>query len=84
MRQFYCVVNYITLPLYEQYHFNPIRMKTTHHNPICDCYPISSMSDPIEESVIRELVSDEFMRCRACNVTAPNQPTWESHKKGKR
>ena len=42
------------------------------------------MSDPIEESVIMELVSDELMRCRACNVTAPNQPTWESHKKGKR
>lgn len=45
---------------------------------------IPFMSDSIEESVIKELVSDEFMRCRACNVTAPNQPTWESHKKGKR
>ena len=42
------------------------------------------MSDPIEEEVIKKLVLDDLMRCRACNVTAVNLPTWESHKKGKR
>lgn len=42
------------------------------------------MSDPIEEEVLKKLVLDDIMCCHACNVTAVNLPTWESHKKGKR